>query len=148
MIAPILIIRTVSIEKLSSVIDACHTRWPGHPIVVVSNPGRIGELRLDPRIEDIIPYFMGLKGFDKPILISTKFEAVVVPIANRRGSGYANVLRACRKLKASTWFLASYSRQLKSISRFKLSLFWRTELALGYFTHWLGRIWFAVIQRS
>lgn len=144
----ILIVRTVSVEKLSPVLDACVARWPEHPLVVVTSPGREGELRLDPRIAAIVPYAMVAAGFSAPIEYASPVEAVVVPVANRGGSGYANVLRACRRLRATSWFLASYSRTLTPVSRCGWAWRWRSELALGYPARWLGCIWSAAIRRS
>jgi hypothetical protein len=138
---PILIVRTVSVEKLSPVLDACATRWPGHPLIVVSSPGRGSELRTDPRVTEIIPYATGAEGFAAPIVCEHALEAVVVPVANRGGSGYANVMRACRRLDTRTWFLASYARELFHLSPAAWSRRWRVELALAVPARWLAWVW-------
>ena len=90
----VLIVRTVSVEKLSGVLDACTASWPGHPLVVVSSPGREGELHADSRIAEVVTYAIGPAGFSTPITYPARLAAVVVPVANRGGSGYANVMRA------------------------------------------------------
>lgn len=145
---PILVVRTVSVEKLSPVLDACRTRWPDRPILVVTNPTRGSELRTDARITEIIPYDTGAAGFVAPIRCEHALEAVVVPVANRGGSGYANVMRACRRLDARSWFLASYSRELQELSRRRWSWRWRTELGLAVPCRWLSRIWGFTIRRN
>lgn len=139
--APILVVRTVSVEKLSPVLDACRARWPHHPILVVTNATRGSELRTDGRIAEIIPYATGAEGFVAPIPCDHQLEAVVVPIGNRDGSGYANVLRACRGLRARTWFLASYSRELVELRRTGWTWRWRREFWLQLPARALGWIW-------
>jgi hypothetical protein len=145
--APILIVRTVSVEKLSPVLDACAARWPGHPLLVVSSPGRGSELRTDPRVTEIIPYATGAEGFVVPILCEHALEAVVVPVANRGGSGYANVMRACRALDTRTWWIASYARDLLELSPAAWSRRWWRELALAVPARWIGRAWGCWILR-
>ncbi len=145
--APILIVRTVSVEKLSAVLEACRTRWPEHPLVVVTNPGRVGELRTDPRIAEVRALAVGSGGFGEAITYPERLAAVVVPVGNRNGSGYANVLRACRTLRADGWFLASYAQTLRPLTRWGWSWRWRLELGLGYPARWLGGCWAAWIRR-
>lgn len=139
--APILIVRTVSVEKLSPVLDACRARWPQHPLLVVTNAVRGSELRSDSRIAEIIPYATGAEGFVASIPCDHALEAVVVPIGNHGGSGYANVLRACRDLRSRTWFLAAYSRELNELSARQWNRRWRRELALQIPARWLGACW-------
>lgn len=139
--APVLIIRTVSVEKLSPVLDACRARWPENPLIIVTSPARGSELRTDPRITEIIPYPTGASGFEEPIRSEHALEAVVVPVANRSGSGYANVMRACRRLNARSWYLASYSRELRALSRQAWSCRWRVELGLQTTARWIGWLW-------
>ncbi|HLP07708.1 MAG TPA: hypothetical protein VK178_06050 [Opitutaceae bacterium] len=146
--APVLIVRTVSVEKLSAVLDACRSRWPEHPLVVVTNPGRLGELRADPRIAEVVSYATGADGFSEAIEYPEPLAAVVVPVGNRDGSGYANVMRACCGLRPASWYLASYSRTLIPVTRSGWSLRWWTEILLGYPARWLGRCWAAWIRHT
>lgn len=139
--APILVVRTVSVEKLSPVLDACRTRWPHSPIFVVTNPARGSELRTDTRIAEIIPYATGAEGFVTPITCDHTLEAVVVPVGNRGGSGYANVMRACRALRARTWFLASYSRELTELRNAQWAWRWRREFLLQVPARALAWLW-------
>lgn len=139
--APILIVRTVSVEKLSPVLDACRARWPQHPLLVVTNQARGSELRTDSRIAEIIPYATGAEGFVRPIPCDHALEAVVVPVSNRGGSGYANVMRACRDLRTQTWFLASYSRALSERTAGQWTRQWRAEFALQTPARWLAWCW-------
>lgn len=138
---PILIVRTVSVEKLAPVLDACAARWPGHPLLVVTSPARGSELRLDPRITEIVPYATGAAGFEEAIICEHQIEAVVVPVANRGGSGYANVMRACRGLDARRWFLASYARNLTELTRAAWNRRWRCERLLEHPARWLAAVW-------
>jgi hypothetical protein len=138
---PILIVRTVSVETLSPVLDACAARWPGHPLIVVSSPGRSSELRTDPRVTEIIPYATGAEGFAAPIVCEHALEAVVVPVANRGGSGYANVMRACRALDTRTWWVASYARELLELSPAAWSRRWRVEAMLTRTSRVLAHAW-------
>jgi hypothetical protein len=129
--APILVVRTVSVEKFSPVLDACHTRWPHHPLLVVTNSTRGSELRMV-----------------TPIPCDHALEAVVVPVGNRGGSGYANVMRACRDLRARTWFLAAYSRELNELTAQQWTRRWRTEFALQVPARWLAWGWARLIIRD
>ena len=138
---PILIVRTVSVEKLSPVLDACGARWPEHALIVVTSPARGSELRTDPRITEIIPYSTGTEGFVAPIPCEHAIEAVVVPVANHGGSGYANVMRACRGLDTRSWFLASYARNLQQFTPTGWTRRWKNELLLAMPARWLGRLW-------
>jgi hypothetical protein len=146
--APILIVRTVSVEKLSPVLDACRARWPHHPLLVVTNAARGSELRTDARIAEIIPYATGAEGFVAPIPCDHELEAVVVPVGNRGGSGYANVLRACRALRTRTWFLASYSRDLLELSAGAWAWHCRRESWLQPPARWLAWLWAKWILRG
>lgn len=138
---PILIVRTVSVEKLAPVLDACAGRWPAHPILVVTSPAHGSELRADPRITEIIPYETGTIGFGAPIQCEHALEAVVVPVANRGGSGYANVMRACRALETRSWYLARYARDLTELSRSAWTRRWRMELALRRLARPIAWLW-------
>jgi hypothetical protein len=136
----------VSVEKLSAVLESCRTRWPERPLVVVTNPGRADELRADPRIAEVRSLAVGSGGFGEAIEYPERLAAVVVPVGNRNGSGYANVLRACRTLRAESWFLASYAKTLSPLTRWGWSCRWRLELGLGYPARWLGGCWAAWIR--
>jgi hypothetical protein len=146
--APILIVRTVSVEKLSPVLDACRAQWPEHPLFVVTTAARAGELRADPRIAEVISHGGAVGGgFDAPIASEHALEAVVVPVANRGGSGYANVLQACRNLRARTWFLARYSRELVELSARAWTWRARRERLLEPIAHAFGWLWTKWILR-
>lgn len=144
--APVLIVRTVSVEKLATVISACTTRWPGHPLWVVSNSGRSVELRADPQIARVVPYEMGPGGFTAPIKCAHPLVALVVPVANRTGSGYANVLRASTTLRAQTRYIASYARDLRARGPLWWACHWRAELALQWLAYRLGHLWGAWLR--
>ena len=122
---PILIVRTVSVEKLSSVFDSCAMRWPRHPVLVVTSPTRYDELRADSRISEIVLYATRTTGFSEPIACDRELEAVIVPVANRGGTGYANVMRACQNLNTRSWFLASSCRDFTELTRGAWARRWR-----------------------
>jgi hypothetical protein len=127
---PVLIVRTVSVEKLSGVLDACHQRWPNNPISVLTGAGREGELALDPRIDRVITLPQSTRGFSTLFDHDDEVESLVIPVAHRSGSGYANVLKACRTIRARKRFIASYSRELQEISPLRWSIRWRWEYLL------------------
>jgi hypothetical protein len=134
------------VEELSPGLDACAARWPGHPLLVVSSPGRGSELRTDPRVTEIIPYATGAEGFTAPVVCEHALEAVVVPVANLSGSGYANVMRACRRLEARSWFIASHTRELLEPSRGAWPRRWWMELALAAPAESFARAWRCLIS--
>ncbi len=146
--AAILIVRTVSVEKLSAVLEACRSRWPDPPLVVVTNPGRSAELRADLRIAEVVPCATGADGFGEMITYPGRLAAVVVPVVNRGGSGYANVLRACRNLRPANRYLASYGRNLIAVTRLGWALRWRTVIMLGYPARGIGWLWAVWIRRT
>lgn len=141
-IAPaILIVRTVSVEKLSPVIEACAARWPGRAIHVASTPGRAGELRQDGRIHRVIEYTAETNGFDRPLTVEETVAALVIPVGNQHGCGYANVIRACNGIRAAERYLASHCSVLKRMSRLRWALKWRLERALALPACWVARWW-------
>lgn len=113
---PILILRTVSIEKLSPVLDLCQDKWPGHPLYVATSENRVGELKTDPRIENVFPYQHDWADLKESSLIEENIHCVVIPIGNQRGSGYANVFESALALPTSHISLAPYCQSLLSIS--------------------------------
>lgn len=112
----VLIYRTVSIEKMDAVLTACRTRWPQAPLAVLSSPNRQVELLADPRVAEVVPVALGTEGFPADLGLTRTFAAVVVPLGNRRGSGYANVFAAARHCRAEGHFLAPYCSELQPIS--------------------------------
>lgn len=113
----ILIFRTVSIERMDAVLAACRFQWPDTPIAVLSTPGRRAELLADPRVNEVIPLEIGTDGFPPHVPLVRSFAAVVVPLCNRHGTGYANVLSAARRCRARRRFLAAYGSELREVSR-------------------------------
>ncbi len=118
----VLVFRTVSIEKLDIVIEACRLRWPDTKFVVASNSGRCKELLSDPRISKVIEVKTGLKGFHKKLKIKQSFSAVVIPISNRYGAGYGNVFAASSRCNTTNWFVMPYASRLKRVSYLTLRL--------------------------
>ena len=137
----VLVVRTVSVEKLSGVLDSCRLRWPENPIAVLTNPGREGELSLDERIDRVVSQPASSSGFSSPVQYGGEVEALVVPVANRFGSGYANVLKACRFIPANARFIASYAHELQEVSPLLWSFRWRWESVLQKPSGAIARIW-------
>ena len=112
----ILIVRTISVEKLSPLLDLCRQRWPEHPLWLVSSPNRVKELEDDARIGKVIPRTLGPGGFEQPFVIEDTPKAVIFPLGNRRGGGYGNVFAAFVGLRTGQFFLAPYGRELRPVS--------------------------------
>jgi hypothetical protein len=139
--SPVLIFRTVSIEKMDAVLAACRARWPQAPLAVLSSPNRKAELLADPRVAEVVSVVLGPEGFPPRLGLSRRFAAVVVPLGNRRGSGYANVFTAARSCSTGGHFLARYCAELQSVSRTGLWLRSTAEtllLALALPFAWLA----------
>ena len=117
----VLILRTISVEKLDGVLNACRDTWPEAKLVVLTNPGRKAELEADARIAEVLTVDLGASGFDRRLRVGKSFDTVVVPIGNRNGSGYANVLQAARQVRASHYYVAAYARDLRPMSRMRLT---------------------------
>jgi hypothetical protein len=113
----VLIFRTVNVEKMALVLAACCARWPAAAIVVLSSPNRRAELAADPRIAEVVDVPIGPDGFPPRLPMDRRFDAVVVPIGNRGGSGYANALKAARRCAADEYFVMPYASSLQRISR-------------------------------
>jgi hypothetical protein len=118
----VLILRTVSVEKLDGVLAACRERWPAARLVVLTNPGRQAELEADERIAEVVPHALGPVGFDRSVRLARRFDIVVVPVGNRGGSGYANVICAALNCPAREYFLAAHARDLRAVPRWRLRL--------------------------
>ena len=71
----VLILRTVSVEKLDGVLVACAERWPAARLLVLSNPGRKAELETDPRVAEVISVDLGPAGFDGSLRVDRSFDA-------------------------------------------------------------------------
>lgn len=138
---PILIVRTVSIEKLASVLQLCALRWPGHPLWVVTSPSRAGEVSRFELVARVVSYDGGSGGFSDPIAVDEPVACVVVPVANEGGSGYGNVLRACRRTKTERFALSPRCLRLKPLSRFRFALKWRLELGFSRFARFFAGYW-------
>ncbi len=119
---PILIVRTVSVERLSTVLNCSLDRWPGHPIWVVTSQNRVGELVTDGRIDRVEGREGGYLNFGCRYESDTFYEAVVLPLANRKGSGYSNVLRSFSRVRCHGFFLSPFCRYLRPVSRTSLVL--------------------------
>ncbi len=118
----VLIIRTVSVEKLSKALDLAGERWPDHPLAVASSINRLNELSDEPRIDHLYGIETGTGGFEVPLVLDETFEAIVFPVGNAHGSGYGNVFWACRSLSAKSLYISSYCQDLRVIGAFRLKL--------------------------
>lgn len=138
----IVILRTVSVEKMSPVLDVCRERWPSAPLWVVSSPSRFDEMKRDVRVDRAISY-RGQSGFSCPVTLETGLSvaAVVVPTANENGSGYGNVLGAALGVEASEYYLCSRCRKLRSLGRTGFVLRARAERTLGFLASTVSGYW-------
>ena len=141
MMKPVLIARTVSIEKLATVIESCRAEWPERPLWVLTNAGRAAEVEALAGVARAIRYEGGAGGFSAGVELETELWAVVVPVANAGGSGYANVLRACRGLRARRWALCARCSRLRFLSRIEWEAKWRSEWTLRAIAAFLGSYW-------
>lgn len=144
---PILVVRSVSLEKLSAVLNACIYKWPEHPVYVVSSLNRIAELELDDRVNKALACEVGAEGFRKPFAWDEPLEAVVFPIGNRSGGGYANVFKAFSQLKTKAFYCAAFCQELYPMSTFRLLLKCAVELSLEKLFVPLGVFVSLVIRR-
>lgn len=138
---PILIVRTVSLEKLSFVLDLCRERWPQHPIHIISSENRLAELQNDARITETHTYKMGKTGFDHPFDYSERAAALIIPIANQRGSGYGNVFKAFSSVKADAIFLAAHCKKLSKSTPYSLKLKYLFEQGARALSRPLAHCW-------
>ena len=136
---PVLILRTVSVEKLSSALDLAGDRWPGHPLAVATSVNRLTELSDDPRIDRLYAIETGTGGFERPLKLEETFEAIVFPLGNAHGSGYGNVFRACRRLSAKSFYISPYCRELRYAGFFRLKLKYLIENILENVLAVVGR---------
>ncbi len=136
----ILIVRTVSVEKLSPLLDLCRQRWPEHPIWLISSPNRVKELEDDARINKVIAHSLGPGGFEQPFAIEDTLEAVVFPLGNRRGGGYGNVFATFGSLRPGQYFLAPYGRELRPVSPIVLKVKYLIERGLQIVLDPLGKL--------
>jgi hypothetical protein len=126
----ILIFRTISIELMDMVIDQCKSMWPNERMVVLTSANRVGELTNDSRISETIPLPMGSKGFSRRIIINRRFQALIIPIANRRGSGYGNVFSAASCCLANEYYTMPYASKPNRVSMCTLRFYSLIETVL------------------
>lgn len=138
---PVLVVRTVSVEKLSMVLDACVSRWPERSIWILTTPARLTEVSRDVRVGGVIEYRSVEGGYWEKTVIEKRFISVVVPVANEGGSGYANVLRACSRIETEAFYICSRCKLLVELSSSEFNRRWRLELALASMFRFLGKYW-------
>lgn len=137
---PILIIRTVSIEKLSQVIASCKEQWPFHPVWVLTLPGREGELEVDSRINRVIVFPSETGEFQGYYETPDYFEVLAIPTVNHSGWGYANVYRALSTIHTRQVFRVAYCKRWIRTSYFRLMARCLWEMSWGYICSPVGRL--------
>lgn len=116
MSARVLIVRTVSIEELGPLVAACRAQWPDAELAVLSSPNRRAEIAASAGVHDVIDYPAAVGGFGAPWTDGRSYDAVVVPVRNGSGWGYANVWQAIAPVEARSFWLAQWSRSLVRVS--------------------------------
>lgn len=138
--AVVLIFRTVSVEKLDAVLAACKGRWPEASLVVLSTAARRAELLADPRVTAVEIAEPGPDGYARNLRLRQRYTAVVLPVGNRSGTGYANVMLAAARAPAGSHFVARYASVLHAVSPWRLryrAWFEMTLIALAFPPAWL-----------
>lgn len=139
-LAPVIILRTVSVEKLSTVLDLCNARWPNHALHVLTSANRAGELKQDHRVSRVTAYPNEDAGFASLLTrIQGPATSIVIPIGNQTGCGYGNVFQAIPWLITQHYFLAPYCQSLIKTTRLQLNLKSKTEQWLTQVCHPLSQ---------
>jgi hypothetical protein len=139
----LLIARTVSVEDLGPLLDACRDRWPSARCCVLTSPNRRDELSSDPRIDEVIDYSTTTAGFAIPWNDGRDYAALVVPVRNSEGWGYGNVWEALAGVSAASHWMAAWGQKLSPVSlrrmlfrarseRFLRSACWSAAWALAH----------------
>ncbi|MBN2319612.1 MAG: hypothetical protein JXR49_11070 [Acidobacteria bacterium] len=128
----ILIVRTINVEEMGPLLDACRSRWPSARICVLTSPNRREELCSDGRIGEAIEYSASGSGFGSPWNDGRDYDALVVPIRNARGWGYGNVWESVAAVTAKSFWVAAWSHNLRSVSLRRMLFRARMERFLGF----------------
>lgn len=117
--APVLLVRTVPVERFGPLVESCAQVFPGHPLWALTSPNRAEELAGGGRLARILAPEGLAQGFRPALDLSSEklpvFHAVVVPWGNASGAGYGNVLAALRPLRARHWYGAPRSASLRPL---------------------------------
>ena len=111
----VLLIRSVAVEKMDGALDACSLRWPDKEIVVITDFAGHPELMADSRVSDALVPNELANGFQGVWDTQEEVEAVVIPVGNENGVGYAKVFRFVSRVRAQEWYLASRATELKRV---------------------------------
>ena len=128
----ILIVRTINVEEMGPLLDACRLHWPSARICVLTSPNRREELRSDGRIGEVMEYKSPGSGFESPWNDGRTYKAMIVPVRNARGWGYGNVWKSLAPVKASSFWVAAWSHNLRSVSLRRMLFRARMERFLGF----------------
>ena len=120
---PVLIVRSVSIEKISVVIDLCQHKWPGNPVyIVTAGAGRKHECLADSRVCEVLVHNSLDGAYAGRFESVLNFEAIVFPVENGSGVGYANIFKCFSFVNTQGYYLSEFCSNLKTMSKLRLKL--------------------------
>jgi len=96
---PILIVRLIPLEPLAAAIATCKAQWPESDIHVVTREVRAAELRDIEAIDLVIPIVVPAGGFQSFFNSPVEYAAVIFPVGNRSGLGYARTFLAFSQIQ-------------------------------------------------
>lgn len=136
------IFRTVSIEKLSSVLDLCQQQWADSRIIVISSQNRIAELECDDRVAQALPLSDQQPYFATALrALNRQVENLVIPTGNQGGAGYENIFQGLNSGLARACYLAPYCRSLQPVSYIHLRIKVGINQAATLVTYPLAALW-------
>ena len=123
----VLIVRTISVEELGPLVEICRSTWRGANICVLTSPNRHREVAGIAGVDETIDYLEATGGFGMPWNDGRAYRALVIPVRNGSGWGYANVARALSTVNAASVRIAQWGRALKPVTLTGLELRSRVE---------------------
>jgi hypothetical protein len=127
----VLIIRSVSFQQLDKNLEAVSRRFPGHEFHLLTHPHgreRAGSYALIDRIFDYDSR-RNFSFFHVPCLIRRKkensvlpYEAVVVPVTNKTGVGFLNVMMMALRIPSRGVYVCNMTSEIWTVSHRQIVL--------------------------
>ena len=120
----VLILRSVSLQQLDVGLPAIVAAFPGSAFDLVTHPHAVAECRKYEAIDQVVPLDSGrpFSPFRIPATVRrTRYDAVVVPVANRSGAGFLNVFVTAWATGARRLYVCNLTSEIRAISRWEIA---------------------------
>ncbi len=119
----VLIIRSVSLQQLDLIIGAISDKFSDALIDILTPPHNHSHCEKYDTVSEIIDYpdKCSFSCFTLPEEIKNRrYNTVVVPVSNQKGSGFLNVLFMALRIDAKEIYTCNLATEIKRVSRFTI----------------------------